>query len=255
MNATVSRFYDSIQDVEGYSDAGRVDAFVYYLTEELGQTAATVKQIEQCFRDCHLRVPKSVAPHLSRGLSTKPPKFIKVDGGYRLERHNREFIKDTLGALTHTAPLPKELRALEGKIAAGAEHDWLKEALDCYSVGAYRATLVMFWLFALDHLFRYILVHKLAEFNAALANHPDQKAVKKVGVVAVRDDFTNIGEEMFIDLCRTAKIIPPDVKRILGTTLGTRNSAAHPSGITISGPKVAVIAEDLVLNVVLKYPI
>jgi hypothetical protein len=229
--------------------------FVFFLTVELEEEAATAKSVERCFKECHLRVPKSIAPHLSKGVSAKPPKFIKVDGGYRLERHHREFLAEYMGADAHTVPIPNELRALELKVVAGPGRDWLKEALDCYSVGAVRATLIMVWLFALDHLFQYILAHKLSDFNAALSAHPDQKAVKKIGTISVRDDFSMIGEEMFLDLCRTAKVISPDVRKVLGGALGTRNSAAHPSGVTITPGKVAVTAEDLVLNVVIKYPI
>ncbi len=113
----------------------------------------------------------------------------------------------------------------------------------------------MVWIFVLDHMFNYIIKHKLSDFNVALAAHPDQRAVKKVGQISSRDDFSALGEEMFLDLCKTAKIVSPDVRRILGTALGTRNSAAHPSGVVITRAKVAMAAEDLVLNVVLKYPI
>lgn len=60
-------------------------------------------------------------------------------------------------------------------------------------------------------------------------------------------------ESKFIDLCRVAKIISNDVRKILDQKLGTRNSSAHPSGVTINKSKVIDFVEDLVDNVVLKY--
>lgn len=178
-----------------------------------------------------------------------------ASGGYKLERHARENLAASLGAETHIVEIPVELRKLEDDLPAGVGKDWFKEAMDCFGVEAYRASLIMIWIFVLDHIFEYILKHKLKDFNASLAAHPDQKTARKVGEIRVRDDFSPLGEELFLDLCRNAKIISPDVRRILGTALGTRNSAAHPSGVTITGSKVAMLAEDLILNVVLKYPL
>ena len=62
-------------------------------------------------------------------------------------------------------------------------------------------------------------------------------------------------ESKFIEICRAAKIISNDVRKILDTSLGVRNSCAHPSGITVSNVKVIAFVEDLVENVVLKYKV
>lgn len=255
MTSSVVRYYSSIQRIKDVSDLGKVDLFVYYLTEKAGQASAVRKDIEQCFRDCDLAVPDHIPQYLSRGLSSKPRRFVKANTGYKLERHRREEIAAQLGAETHTVDIPADLRDLASRLPEGPGKEWFKEAMDCFGVEAYRAALLMIWIFTLDHLFNYILAHKLSDFNAALAAHPDQKAAKKVGQVAARDDFSALGEEMLLDLCKTAKIISADVRKILGGALGVRNSAAHPSGVTITRAKVAMLAEDLILNVVQKYPL
>jgi hypothetical protein len=230
--------------------------FVYYLTEVLGLPAATTKDIEECFRESDLPVPGSVSAHLSKGLKSKPRRLIKVgNGGYRFERHHKEKVAARLGAETHTIQISPELRTLESEVPEGSGKEWLREALDCFGVEAYRATLVMVWLYALDHLFQYTLLHHLKAFNEALAKHPDQKTVRKVGEVKGRDQFTLLGEEMFIDVCRSAHIISPDVKRILVERLGNRNSAAHPSGVKFTRHNVVSFVESLVHNVILKYPL
>ena len=105
----------------------------------------------------------------------------------------------------------------------------------------------------MDHMFTYILTHKLSAFNAVLSQNTDKNV--KVKAVAQRDDFTEMKETKFIELCRSAQIISNDVRKILDQKLGTRNSCAHPSGITINKSKVIDFVEDLVDNVVLKYPI
>jgi len=62
-------------------------------------------------------------------------------------------------------------------------------------------------------------------------------------------------EAKFIEICRAANIISNDVRKILDTSLGVRNSCAHPSGIKVTDTKVIAFVEDLIENVILKYEI
>jgi hypothetical protein len=77
----------------------------------------------------------------------------------------------------------------------------------------------------------------------------------KVTRIRTRDDFTEIPEGKFIELLRSAGIISNDVRKILDEKLGTRNSSAHPSGVSIKPSKVIEFVDDLVENVVLKYAV
>jgi hypothetical protein len=186
-------------------------------------------------------------------LKGKPPKYIKVNGGYKLQRHIREALSSKLGAEKVTAQTSATLRGLEHKLPERSDKDFLRETIDCFEAGANRATIVMAWILATDHLFAYIIAHKLAEFNAVLALNTDKSI--KVKAIARSDDFTEMKESKFIELCRQAKIISNDVRKILQQKLDTRNSCAHPSGITVNKSKVIDFVEDLVENVVLKYTI
>ena len=180
-----------------------------------------------------------------------PSKYIKANGGYKLQRHKREALSEKLGAEKVIAQTSATLRGLEHKLPEGGAKEFLKETIDCFEAGANRATIIMAWILALDHLFAHILKHKRAEFNAALAK---DKGVK-LNAIAQRDDFTEMKEFKFIEICRAAKIISNDVRKILDTSLGVRNSCAHPSGITVKNTKVISFVEDLVDNVVLKYEV
>ncbi|TIT19589.1 MAG: hypothetical protein E5W70_24780 [Mesorhizobium sp.] len=131
------------------------------------------------------------------------------------------------------------------------DKEFLKEAVDCFEIGANRAAIIMTWILAMDHLFAYILAHKLTDFNEALSK---DKGVK-ISSVFQRDDFSEIKETKFIELCRAAGIISNDVRKILDQKLGTRNSCAHPSGVTVNKSKVIDFIEDLVANIILKFPV
>ena len=247
----INRFYSSIEDASNQSQSAFVELFVYYLTVEVGQNSATPKQVSDCFVACDLVAPKGVAARLSEGLKTRPAKFIKVSGGYKLQRHLREAISKKLGVEKITAQTSATLRELERKMPEGSRKEFLRETIDCFEAGANRATITMAWILAVDHLFAHILKHRLAEFNISLAKN---RGVK-LNAVTQRDDFTDIKESNFVEICRAGKIISNDVRKILDSSLGVRNSCAHPSGIKVTNTKVVAFVEDLVENVVLKYEI
>ena len=137
-------------------------------------------------------------------------------------------------------------------VPEGPAKEFLKETIDCFEVRANRATIVMAWILTMNHLYEHVLVHRLSDFNRSLSKTSD----KRIKIVAVthRDDFGEIPDSKFIELCRSAKIISNDVKKILDQKLGTRNSSAHPSGVKVGKIKVIDFVDDLVNNVVLKYP-
>lgn len=253
MTEGASRFFNSIEDSSRLSEAELIDLFVYYLTVEAEYDAANATNVAECFKACDLTPPTRTAPHLSEGLKSKPQKFVKVDGGYKLQRHYREALSKRLGAERVVAQTSVELRRLEGKLLEGARKGFLKETIDCFEIGANRATIIMCWLLVMDHLFELVLVRHLESFNAELAKVSDKRV--KVSKVVVRDDFEGIPEGKFIELLKAASIISNDVRKILDQKLGTRNSCAHPSGVAIKGSKVIDFVEDLVENVLLKYPI
>lgn len=163
----------------------------------------------------------------------------------------RTALSKKLGAETFTAQTSATLRSLEHALHEGPTKEFLTETIDCFEVGTNRATITMAWMLAIDHLYTYVLKNKLPALNTALAA---DKGVK-LNSVSSRGDLTEIKEGKFIELCRVAKIISHDARKILDGAIGTRNSSAHPSGVKIGNVKVISIVEDLVENVVLKYPV
>jgi len=253
MTDAVNRFYNSIESASSQTQVALIELFVYFLTVELGRDAVSAKEVDSCFSDCDLTPPRATAARLAEGFKAKPQRFVKSGNGYKLQRHMREALSKKLGAETTTSQTSATLRSLEHNMPAGSAKDFLAETLDCYGVGANRATITMAWILAMSHLFDYILKHKLVAFNDALAKNTDKRV--KVSVITQRDDFSDIPEGKFIEFCRSAKIISNDVRKILDQKLQTRNSCAHPSGVKINQTKVIDFVEDLVENVVLKYRI
>jgi uncharacterized protein YbcI len=250
MTAAINRFYNSIKEAAGASDRELVSFFGYYLTVEAGQEAFTAKAINQCFNDVNLSPPSRTAQYLSEGAAKAKKLFVKHAEGYQLQRHHRDELAGRFGGELPRVQAHPALRKLEGRVS-GAEQAFLKETIDCFEVGANRATIVMCWILTLDHMCDYIFGKKLPEFNAVLATNTDKRV--KINQVKSRDDFSDIPERKLIEFMRSASIISNDVRKILDEKLGIRNSSAHASSISIKPTKVVEFVDDLIENVVLKY--
>ncbi|MBX3500341.1 MAG: hypothetical protein KF889_12910 [Alphaproteobacteria bacterium] len=247
---SADRFYESIPKSYHGQDRGTVTYFVYYLTEEKGQKAATAKSLKQCFMDCHLPVPGRIAQYLSEGLTSNPVLFVKVPEGYRLERNRRRIIASSLGVRKEVVQTSSTLRALESDITDPQTKDFLKEAIDCYEAGANRAAVIMTWVLAFDHFLNWLFSNKLTEFNRQLAA---KAGMSKAKTVAKIEDFEEINEDHIITTCRSATIITAGVQKTLKQSLDIRNSAAHPSDVKIGPAKTVATIEDLVENILKKY--
>jgi len=248
MNIQVNTFYDSVENVANLGSRELVALFVYFLTEESSEDAATAKMVEDCFRDCSLTPPARIAQYLSEGIGRK--EYVKRDKGYRLHRHYAEKLAAQIGVLEIRRQSHPELRKLGARIS-GSEKAFLIETIDCFEAGANRATIIMCWILAVDHLCEYVLVKHLAAFNAELAKVTDKRV--RVSQIKSKDDFSDIPENKLIELMRSSGIISNDVRKILEEKLGTRNSCAHPSGIAVKPSKVVEFVDDLIENIVLKY--
>ncbi|MDH4656012.1 hypothetical protein E8E75_23985 [Pseudomonas sp. BN606] len=143
------------------------------------------------------------------------------------------------------------LRNLLPNVTDLHEQSFLQEAIDCYEIGARRAAIVMTWMLAVDHLCKYTFEKHLGDFNQVLSLNADKRV--KITAVTKEDDFSEIPEGKFIELLRQAGIITNDVRKILEVKLGIRNTAAHPSAISVSEVKATDFIIDLVENVVIKY--
>jgi len=92
----VNRFFNSIENASRLPEAELIDFFVYFLTVEAGAESANATSVAKCFSACDLTPPARTSSHLSEGLRSKPQKFVKVEGGYKLQRHYRELLSSRL---------------------------------------------------------------------------------------------------------------------------------------------------------------
>lgn len=257
MRDALEAFLPQIPDLSTKTSADLIGYFVYFLTVIGGKSSARPADVDECFTLARLPKYSNVSAYLSRRSAKtrgKPaPRFLKSTLGYQLERNAQLELQKTL----HSGPARIEtshvMRRLLPKLTTPQEQAFLQEAIDCYEIGARRAAIVMTWLLTVNHLYSYVLKHKLTDFNVALAKNTDKRI--KLTAVSTIDDFSEIPEGKFIEFCRSGKVISNDVRKILDAKLGIRNTSAHPSAVTVSDVKTTDFIIDLVDNVILKYAV
>jgi len=249
-------FLRQVPDLEKQTPGELIDFFVYYLTVFENREGVQAANIETCFDLSRLKKYSNIHSYLSSNSKAKrgkKSKYIRTRYGYHLERGHELDIQKSLHAGPAKIGTSHLLHLLLSKLKDKKEQSFLQEAIDCYEIGARRATIVLVWLLTIYHLYEYVFRKELSSFNSALSRDNDKRI--KVTQVMKADDFTDIPEGKFIEIARSAKIISNDVRKILDTKLGIRNSYAHPSTITISEVKTTDFIIDLVENVIIKYEI
>jgi hypothetical protein len=259
---TLRDFLNQSGNTQEYSNRSKILLFAYFLRQHKGVLEFGTPEMRACFREAMLKAPSNLSTllkEMKRGRNSA----LMASGGaekYALSMPGLTEVEAYLGAKQESlnevdsflqSAIPY-LEKLLGKVADSSQKNFLAESIACLGVDAKRATILMTWAGVIAHLYDYIIASsdRLAAFNLALSKRSDKYG--KLTITAY-DDFTDIPESVFIEVCRSAKIISNDVRKILDEKLGIRNTCAHPSGVEVHRTKVINFIEDLVDNVIIKY--
>ena len=248
----MSELRDFAASTEGFYRKSAVDQLLdmaWFLEVRQQRSCFDAVQMRQCFRDVGLDAP-DMSVYLPRLAAKKPPQLIKEKGGgYRLSGALRRHLDKKYGDDPTVVAISQLLSSLPAKVPDLAERAFLSEALNCYRVKAYRAAIIMAWNLAYDHLVRWILADsgRLQSLNSGIAARYSKKGL----VVAKVDDLDDLKESELIEACRTARLLDKNTVALLKEKLARRNTAAHPSRVTVTQHQADDVISDLVLNVIL----
>ena len=120
----------------------------------------------------------------------------------------------------------------------------MEEAIKCHEAKLHRSAIVMSWIAAVDVLYREVVEHHLAAFNAEAKNfNPKWRAVVN------EDGLARMGEADFLDRLVPIGVIGKNVKEELAKALKLRNGCGHPNSLKIGPNMVASHLETLLLTV------
>jgi hypothetical protein len=146
-----------------------------------------------------------------------------------------------------SAAVKKLLTDLLATIPDTEQRIYLDETIICLKNEAYRAAIIMAWNLGYDHLCRYILQDqgRLDDFNKHVVKNK----------VTLLIDFADSKESQVLQWSRAANIIEKHTLLLLEAALDRRNMAAHPSSTSQSLSNVESIIDDVVKQVIHKYPL
>lgn len=258
---TILDFLRDIPKFHEYSRKSKLLLLAYYLRQHKGLVEFAAKDIEHCCQGI-LKPPSQLKQQialLSKGKSsplmrgsTRSHFSLTAPGMNEVESYLSSGNKAEVVTDRFLSDAISYLKKFISQIGEENQRKFIAEAVACLGVDARRATIVMIWAAAIDHLYDHILNHRLSDFNAAIQRRRDRYAAL---AITNKNDFSDIRESAFIEICRSAGIISNDVRKILEEKLGIRNTCAHPSGIEVHPSKVVNFVEDLVDNVIIKYEI
>lgn len=242
-----------ISQFDSWNHAEKIKFFAWFLHSNKARARLNAVDIKNCYRELHLEEPSNISPFLGEMTKRKPKIALKDKQGYYLVGSVRTNYDSKFGQRPATIQVDNLLKELPDKISNLTERTFLDETIICYKYKAFRATVVMAWNLAYDHLCGYVLKNHLTSFNTQYPKtYAKKHADAKMKSVKNRDDFGELKESEVIQICRSANIITSDVYRILNEKLGKRNSYAHPSSVVVAPQTAEEVIIDLVNNVVLK---
>lgn len=246
MQVMLSKYIDKVDGFDSLSYTEQVKYLGYFFVKSYNDPIFTPKNIKDFFDLAHLPQPKNVADICSNLAGKKV--FLPTKYGYKFHRSVFQQLEDEFSTEKPKKKISKKLRDLIPKISKDVNRNFLSEAIDCYEINAYRSAIVMTWLLVIDNIYEYILTNKLNDFNSAIATQN-----LKIKKVSIKEDFNELKESKFIEICRSANVISNDLRKILDEKLGIRNTCAHPNNIVISESKATSFIEDLIENVMLRF--
>lgn len=247
---TLEEFGRIVPGLSVMSHVEKIIHLAWFVLTQNNQDRFSPSDIRTCYEQLHFSPPANIGSQLRQMAEKKPPQLLKDARGYRLEVRTKEQLDGKYSARTATVAVDAMLQSLPGKVSDEAARLFLSEALICFRNKAFRASIVMTWNLAYDHLLNWIVSNHLPAFNAAIGRRfPKRTSVN----VSKKDDFgEEFKESEVIEICGTAGIVLDNIKKILNDKLTRRNMAAHPSLIMIGQSQAEDTITDLVSNVILK---
>ncbi|HEY6091115.1 MAG TPA: hypothetical protein VIV83_03920 [Gemmatimonadales bacterium] len=235
----------------GWDHPDKIKLFGWFLHVYRGREFFTAKEIRECYDQLSYTAPR-LNRDLERLLDRRPRELLQDSRGFRLHGTVKQALDEKYGEAQTTIVVKKLLAELPAKVPGIEERAFLEEVIRCLRAQAFRATVVMAWNLAFDHLLHWLLKDpaRLKTFNDRIpVRYPNKKPMP---LIAKFEDFEELTEREVIEVCSSAGLISDAVFGILKEKLDRRNTAAHPSKVAVLQSKAEDTIEDLVTNVVLK---
>jgi hypothetical protein len=244
----IAAIVGTIPDFHGWNHVRKIKLFAWFLHSQRKEHFSST-DIRLIYEKLHIDKPANITALLDQLFGKNPKELLKDSRGYSLVGRLRDEMGRKYSDRPTAVYVSTLLRELPARVPNLAERTYLDEALACFNAGAFRASIVMCWNLAYDHLCEFVLTKHFADFNTQL---PKSFPKADISAVGKKDDFQELKESQVLQVCKSANIISGSLHKILKEKLDRRNIAAHPSGVVVAQPTAEEFIKDLIENVVLK---
>jgi len=248
MRVKISDYLDKKPNFDTLYHYQQVKYIAYFWVKIYKDEIFTKKNISDLFDLAYLSKPRNLNREFKKLVDRK--EILVRDNSYIFERSTYKELETEFSATLPNKKVTRTLRDLLPKIIGKSNQKFLEEAISCYEIKSYRASIIMTWILTMDCMYNYVLKNKLNEFNTEFK----KKNLKvKIKEIKVKNDFSELKESTFIEVCRSANIVNKDIRKILDEKLGIRNTYAHPNDLKVRESKATSFIEDLVENIIIIY--
>jgi hypothetical protein len=244
---TADEFIASVAGFDKLGPSVQTDLLALYLLEHSGASSVGPATIESLRTALRMADHGRLSAYLSESTKKrggKPARYVKVRGGYVLERAYAAEIKRNYLGRPAAKHLATSLRGTLSAISDAAVRSYLEEAVAAFEHGHMRAALILTWCVAYGILRDWLFRNHLAALNGVFGRW------KKPFYIAKLDDFQELTEAVVVDNARTAGIVSKEQHKTLRQLLDQRNSYAHPTTKPIT-PSIVEAYIDTVIREVL----
>ena len=243
----------SSQVCSGFADVGHADMvrmFAWLQHHLFKKERFSTADINWCYDK--LSYESSNTSQYLKNLE-KSGELLKDGSGYRCEGKFRAKYDALYGEHQITLTVRQMVKDLARVLPELEEKDIFQEAMVCLKYDAGRAAIIMVWNLAFYHLCKYILTHKLPEFNNQISiRYPKKWKVTDMPLIKKYDDFGDeMSEREVIEVASSAAIITGTMFKVYKAKLDDRNSAAHPSTAHVTQVQAEGFIDSLINNTVL----
>jgi len=155
-----------------------------------------------------------------------------------------ERVLPKMSSIVHA--IPKEIDLIITKIEDPYEKEWMKEAMDCASIGCFRSSVIMGWIAVMWNLYRKIEEKGFRKFNSIVKKKFPKKYAKNVKKIY---DLEYFSDRDILLICEEMGIIDRSQRSALESCLDLRNKCSHPGKYKPGKKKIESFFEDVLNNV------
>src|SRR5260370_12345628 len=241
-----------IAGVSGFAEMGHADKvrmFAWLQHHVFKKERFNTSDINLCYDK--LSYDKSNTSESLKRME-KAGELLKDASGYRCEGKFRDRYDGLYGEHQITLTVRQMVKDLVNILPELDEKDIFQEAMICLKYDAGRPSVIMVRNIAFYHLSKFILTHKLKEFNDRIPiRYPKKWKVADMPLIKTYDNFSDeMYEREVIEVASSAGIINSAMHKVYVAKLDERNSAAHPSTNHVTQVQAEGFIDNLINNTV-----